>query len=384
MATILTVDDSRAVRTIVSKQVRDLGFDVEEAEDGNQGLERLEELEVDLVLLDVTMPNLDGPGMLRKMRENGNQTPVVMLTSESKRTIVSEAMNLGIKDYILKPFKPEELRSKILSALGTTAPAAGRSANNNADGGAGGPGAVAQDSTTRQFIDVLVVDDMENVAKKLRNLFPQHLTLNSATNSQAAFQLCRERVFRVLMIDDDIPDVDSMKLAQQMRVIQPHASLVALTVRGSGNSAKALKDSGFIDVLEKPFTKDAIEDFMIKHFDQQELMVTEDDWIQVGETNAKGDRVERFFRRLSGMIIEAMEKMAAACFEDVIIDFTKAPQGSSLAKLVANLSERSASLGLNLKLVGSPELKSTLEGLQETGNLQVYASIDDARAGAAA
>ena len=68
MPAILTVDDSRAVRTIVGKQVKELGFEVLEAEDGIQGLEVLAQSSVDLVLLDVTMPNMDGPTMLQKMR----------------------------------------------------------------------------------------------------------------------------------------------------------------------------------------------------------------------------------------------------------------------------------------------------------------------------
>jgi CheY-like chemotaxis protein len=105
MPAILTVDDSRAVRTIVGKQVKELGFEVLEAEDGIQGLEALEQTQVDLVLLDVTMPNMDGPIMPAKMREKGNKTPVIMLTSESKRTIVSNAMKLGISDYILGAYQ---------------------------------------------------------------------------------------------------------------------------------------------------------------------------------------------------------------------------------------------------------------------------------------
>jgi len=117
MAAILTVDDSRAVRSIVAKQVKGLGFEVIEAEDGVQGLERLRQSKVDLVLLDVTMPNMDGPTMLQKMRESGDETPVIMLTSESQRSTVANAMRLGIADYVLKPFKPEELRAKVLAVL---------------------------------------------------------------------------------------------------------------------------------------------------------------------------------------------------------------------------------------------------------------------------
>ncbi len=117
MPVILTVDDSRAVRNIIGKQLKALGYEVLEAENGERGLDQLQSAHVDLVLLDVNMPELDGPAMLRKLRERGDQTPVIMLTSESERTIVMDAMALGISDYILKPFKPEELRDKVVAVL---------------------------------------------------------------------------------------------------------------------------------------------------------------------------------------------------------------------------------------------------------------------------
>ena len=73
MKRILTVDDSRAIRLIVAKQAREMGFEVVEAEDGEQGLAKLKEGTFDVVILDVTMPVLDGPGMLAKMRRAGRQ-----------------------------------------------------------------------------------------------------------------------------------------------------------------------------------------------------------------------------------------------------------------------------------------------------------------------
>ena len=75
MTRILTVDDSRAVRTIIGKTLR-ANFDILEAEDGEKGLAVLQEETVDLVLLDVTMPVMDGPEMLKRLRERGDQTPV--------------------------------------------------------------------------------------------------------------------------------------------------------------------------------------------------------------------------------------------------------------------------------------------------------------------
>ncbi|MGC3998690.1 MAG: response regulator [Anaeromyxobacter sp.] len=332
MPAILTVDDSRAVRTIVGKQVKELGFEVLEAEDGIQGLEQLANAQVDLVLLDVTMPNMDGPTMLQKMREGGNQTPVIMLTSESKRSIVAGAMKVGISDYILKPFKPEELRSKVLAVLqgesgaDAVADAAPPPAAVAAPAGGGmtavpdGPGPTAGGAGGR-FVDIIVVDDMENVHKKLRSMLPGHVSLNAYTSAQQALTACRERVYRVVLVDTEIPDVNSAVLAQQLRVLQPHAAVVALALRTSNDVTKEVKEQGFDDVLFKPFRPEVIDDFLLRYFDNQDFLQVEDNVLKVAPFTGRADRVERFYGRLHGVFPDALEKVAAACYDEVVLDW---------------------------------------------------------------
>src|ERR1700712_1974292 len=126
MPKILTVDDSSTIRSIISKTLGELGFTTEPAGDGQQGLAKLAEASFELILLDVTMPVMDGPTMLEKLRASGNKTPVIMLTSESKRSIMTGAIKLGVEDYILKPFKPEELKAKVLKTLRMEAGAAAK------------------------------------------------------------------------------------------------------------------------------------------------------------------------------------------------------------------------------------------------------------------
>jgi len=109
-ATILLVDDDPVLSELVSYILKAEGYEAVVANDGEDGLRKFQTVKPDLVVLDVTMPNLDGPGMLAKMREAGNKTPVLMLTSESKKSIMVDVMKAGIEDYILKPFKPEELK----------------------------------------------------------------------------------------------------------------------------------------------------------------------------------------------------------------------------------------------------------------------------------
>jgi DNA-binding response OmpR family regulator len=383
---VLTVDDSRAVRTIVAKQVKDLGFDVEEAEDGVQGLAKLEGAQFDLVLLDVTMPNMDGPTMLQKLRETGNRTPVIMLTSESKRSVVSTAMKAGIDDYILKPFKPEELRNKILTVLQGGggeedvvaasspggAPAAGAADGSPREGGA------------RQFIDVMVVDDMENVHKRLRSMLPQHVTVNAYTSAQSALAAARERVYRVVVVDTEIPDVNSNVLAGQIKVLQPHAAFVALALRTSADQTKELRDQGFGDVLYKPFAQDSVDDFLVQYFDNQDFLSSEDNVLRVSAFNGRADRQERYFGRLAALFPEVLNRVAAACFESVIVELAQAPaQGDRLPKLLLGVASQAKDMGMAMAVVGPAEVKKLLGGFEETRGIRVFATVQEARAATA-
>lgn len=389
MPAILTVDDSRAVRTIVGKQVKELGFDVLEAEDGIQGLEQLAQAQVDLVLLDVTMPNMDGPTMLQRMREGGNKTPVIMLTSEAKRSIVAGAMKLGISDYILKPFKPEELRTKVLSVLqgdgGVDAVAAPDPSIVRSDPEPAAGASAAPQSSAGKFMDVLVVDDMENVQKKLRSMLPQHVSLAGFTSAQSALASCRERVYRVVLVDTEIPDVNSSVLAQQIRVLQPHAAMIALSLRTANDVAKEAREQGFDAALCKPFRAEDVDDFLLQYFDNQDFLQIEDNVLKVAPYTGRADKVDRFYLRLQQVYPDALEKVAAACHDEIVLDVGSPPlEGDRLPKLVIAVSTRAREFGMTLSLVGSAEMRKVLGGYEETKDLRCFSTVQEARAGAAA
>lgn len=392
MPRILTVDDSRAIWSIVTKQVLELGFEVEEAEHGEDGLTKLEECEFDLVLLDVTMPVLDGPGMLAKMRERGVKTPVLMLTSESKRSVVSGVMKLGIEDYILKPFKPEELRAKVLKALKveagqvSAAPAGG--------GGAPPPAPVAHQqaapaagaaaaSAGRPFVDVLIVDDMENVHKKFRSVVPAHVSMNGVASAQAALTIARDKVFRVILVDTEMPDVSSAALVGQLRALQPHATFLGLCLRSTGDAEAEARGAGFDGVLFKPFDQTSIEDFLILHFDNQDLLHTEDNLARVSAFTGKEDRLERYLKRLEDLMDPFLVKAAAACFDAVVLDVGQIPvRPDRTPRMLLNIQKHARKLGLEVRLVGTPELGTVLRGIAETAAIPFFPTAAEARAAA--
>ena len=383
MARILTVDDSKAIRMIVSKQVQELGFEVDEAEDGLLGLGKLDECIYDLVILDVTMPNLDGPGMLAKMRESGNKTPVLMLTSESKKSIMVDVMKAGIEDYILKPFKPEELKAKVLKVLKLSGPVmapigGGSGANISTSEG------VRTDPSGKQFLDILVIDDMENVHKKLKTLVPPHVTVGGALSAAAALQMCREKVFRVVFVDTDIPDVNSAALMNQLRTLQQHAAFFALALRTPNDVQKEQQALGFDDVIFKPFDKDSIEDFLIRYFNDQELVIADDNLLKVGTFTGKEDRLEKYFARVTGLLQESIGKLAAACYDEVIVDLTGSPlKPDRTPRLVLDIKREAAKRGIEVKLVAGAEIAMLLKKFDETSKLVICPSVHDARARAA-
>jgi DNA-binding NtrC family response regulator len=389
MPLVLTVDDSRAVRTIVSKQVKDLGFDVMEAEDGHQGLAKLQETQFDLVILDVTMPNMDGPTMLGKMRDAGNTTPVIMLTSESKRSVIAGAMKSGITDYILKPFKPEELRNKILSVLqgGGEIEDVVASANPGGAPPAGMPAAAPapRDAGARQFVDVMVIDDMENVHKRLRGMLPNHLTMNGFTSAQSALASARDKMYRVVIVDTDIPDVNSAVLAQQIKVLQPHAAFIALALRTTGGDpAKEMKEQGFGDVMYKPFSQDHIDDFLVQYFDNQEFLTNEDDVLKAAPFLGRPERLDRYFGRLAQLFPPVLNKVASACYEEVILDLTHVPtQGDRLPKMLVSVADQAKGMGMTMSVIGTPDIQKALAQFEETRGIKYFGSVQEARAAAA-
>lgn len=121
MAYILAVDDSRIMRKIVAGAIEALGFEVLEANDGLECLEKLtqHEQQVALVVLDWNMPNMDGLTTLREIKAHNDwkHIPVMMVTTEGERSKMVEAVRSGAAQYLAKPFAEEDLITKMVECL---------------------------------------------------------------------------------------------------------------------------------------------------------------------------------------------------------------------------------------------------------------------------
>jgi two-component system, chemotaxis family, chemotaxis protein CheY len=117
---IMTADDSASVRQMVSFTLKQNGYEVVEAVDGQDALTKLSTKKVDMLLTDLNMPKLDGIGLIKGVRASALNKfiPIVMLTTESQDGKKAEGKSAGATGWIVKPFKPEQLIAVIKKVLG--------------------------------------------------------------------------------------------------------------------------------------------------------------------------------------------------------------------------------------------------------------------------
>jgi two-component system chemotaxis response regulator CheY len=117
---IMVVDDSNAIRQSVSFILKENGFETMEAFDGQDGLNKLKDQAVDLIITDVNMPNMDGISMVRELRATDTHkfTPILVLTTESQASIMQDGKSAGATGWIVKPFSNDKLIATIKKVLG--------------------------------------------------------------------------------------------------------------------------------------------------------------------------------------------------------------------------------------------------------------------------
>jgi len=115
---ILLVDDSRTMRNIQKSVLGQLGHtEIEEACDGQDALSKVWAYEPDLLLVDWNMPNMNGLDFVKAYRQKDKTTPIIMVTTETEKSRVIEAIKAGVNNYVVKPFTPDLLSQRIAETM---------------------------------------------------------------------------------------------------------------------------------------------------------------------------------------------------------------------------------------------------------------------------
>ena len=116
---ILLVDDAAFMRKMIKDTLTKNGYtEVFEAVDGADAVEKFSEINPDLVVMDITMPNMDGLEALKAIRAKDGSANVVMCSAMGQESMVMDAVRSGAKDFIVKPFKPDRVLKTVTSILG--------------------------------------------------------------------------------------------------------------------------------------------------------------------------------------------------------------------------------------------------------------------------
>ena len=119
MAKIMFVDDAAFMRMMIKKALTQSGYsDFVEAQDGAEAVKKYGEEKPDMVIMDITMPNMDGLQALKKIKESDASAKIVMCTAMGQESMVVDAIKSGAKDFIVKPFNAERIVQTVNSILG--------------------------------------------------------------------------------------------------------------------------------------------------------------------------------------------------------------------------------------------------------------------------
>ena len=117
MAKIMVVDDAMFMRTKASRLLSQEGYEIVEAADGSEAVRKYQAEKPDLVLMDITMPVMDGIEALKAIKSHDDGAKVIMVTALGQRSMVLEAIRAGARDFVVKPFQPDKLLEAVKRQL---------------------------------------------------------------------------------------------------------------------------------------------------------------------------------------------------------------------------------------------------------------------------
>jgi two-component system cell cycle response regulator len=366
---ILTVDDSKTIRLIVAKAFKPYECDIFEAANGMEGLSVAGREKPDIIILDLTMPVMDGAEMLSKLKNNPElkTIPVIMLTAEAGRENVLRIAKLGVRDYLIKPFKEETLIDRV-----------GRVIELRLRGGE------AQLKRYDDPLQLFIVDDKPAIVEFIRaGLADTAWNVHSRPTPAAAMELSTGVMPDLILASLSLPDGGGFAFFQLLRSSPRLKSIpvFGLSVKTAADEQIRAQQAGFAGIVTKPIDIEDVKtkitralnlDTSYKYFD-----------IRDGVLALK---IPGSFNALVGNEIGAQlrAKMADAVdsgVDKVIIDMSQIAKADvSVVKLGLSVSQVCAEFSLKQRLVGSDAVCLECRNYEETKDWQFENTFEEALA----
>jgi len=365
---ILTVDDSRTIRLIVSKAFKAFDCDVLEAQNGVEGLAVASKEKPDIIILDITMPIMDGYETLTKLKSDPELRgiPVIMLTAEAGKDNVLRIAKLGVRDYLVKPFK-EELVVERVGRIIDLKPK--------------GQGQVK----AKRFDDpltVLVVDDKPAIADQIRNgLKDTPWSVTACAQSAQTLEHCKTTAPDVVLLSLSLPESAGFNLFQLLRgnAKTKTVPIFAMCVKTASDDQAKAQQLGFTGIITKPIDAEDLKakisrslnlDTAYKYFQQRDGVLLLNLPPNFGPSVASDVTLH-----LRPQLAEAVD----AGLDKVIMDFSQVQTADiSLIKLGLEVMGLCSELSLKNRMIGSGAVTQECRNYEETKDWRFMGSFQEA------
>lgn len=367
---ILTVDDSKTIRMIVARAFKAFDIEILEAAHGQEGLEVAARTKPDLIILDLTMPVMDGYEMLAQLRETPElkSVPVIMLTAEAGKENVLRIAKLGVRDYLVKPFK-EDLVIERVSRVIELKPKA------------------ADPTRKRAYADplkILVVDDKPAIIDQLKTALAQTpWQVEGQAQPKAATDYFNTRLPEAVLISLSLPDGAAFALFD---VLRPAAEarkvpLLGISVKTALPEQERALNLGFADIITKPIdpldvhariVKALKLDTSARYFAPREeaLVIT----LPAGFNTSMAEEISQCLpARITAVVDAGGDK--------VVVDLSPLRTVDGvLVKCCNQVIKQCGELGLRVVLIGTESLITDCVNHAETQNWRFAGSLSEAMA----
>jgi two-component system cell cycle response regulator len=367
---ILTVDDSKTVRIIVRKAFKSYDCDILEAANGVEGLALASKENPDLILLDVTMPVMDGVEMLTKLKADPalKTIPVMMLTAEGGRDNVLKIAKIGVRDYLVKPFKEDVLIEKAgriidLKPL-SEAPTKAKSIFDPAD--------------------ILVVEDKPAIIQQIQEgLKHTPWKIHGVSAQGEAIDFCTRTPPDLILVSLSLPEESAFTLFRLIRtnIKTKYTPVFALVVKTETAQQQQAQTVGFSAIVTKPIDLGDLETKMAKAMNldtsQRYYSIEGDCLVMRLPENCSPAAIAEAAAYLKPKFAEAVD----AGHNKVIIDSHQVRSlHMGVIKLLFQAMQTCRELAMQFALVANPQIVAECKGFEDTRGWVFYDSLEDAKA----
>lgn len=367
---LLTIDDSKAVRMIVKKAFKEFDLEIPEATNGVEGLAAASKESPDMILLDITMPVMDGIEMLTKLKADASlkHIPVIMLTAEAGKETVLKIAKIGIRDYIVKPFSEDTLVEKVGRIIDLRP--------------------ISEQQEVRKKLtdplNILLVEDKPAIEEQFKTGFSNpSWTVNCVSSTGEAIDAAQESKQDIIIISLSLPRDQGIELFRILRSNprNKYTPIFALVVKTDHHEQTRAQDTGFTNIITKPIDFHEVETKIANaaNLDTSEkYFATEKDYLKI---MLPANPTTHAINEVNGFVTDKISKAVDSGLKKVVFDVHELEVlNMNVIKLLLDAMKSCAELTLKYYIIGNEKISQECRAFEESKGWQIYASLDEALA----